>query len=132
MELVFGGAYQGRLEYAKSKYNLSGEDIFFCCDDRAELDLSKPAVYCIEKYLLACIRAGLDPAEEFDNIYDALADKILICTDISQGIVPVDRQLRAWREAAGRAMVRMAKDAQSVTRVFAGLPLTLKQTVRNL
>jgi hypothetical protein len=127
MELIFGGAYQGRLEYAKSEYNLTDEDIFFCSDDRAEIDISKPAVYCIEKFLLACIRAGLDPAEEFADIYDALADKIVICTDISQGIVPVDRELRMWREAAGRAMVRMAKDAQTVTRVFAGLPLALKQ-----
>lgn len=127
MELIFGGAYQGRLEYAKSEYNLTDEDIFFCSDDRAEIDISKPAVYCIEKFLLACIRAGLEPVEEFADIYDALADKIVICTDISQGIVPVDRELRMWREAAGRAMVRMAKDAQTVTRVFAGLPLALKQ-----
>mgnify|MGYP002767657785 CR=1 FL=1 len=47
-------------------------------------------------------------------------------TDISQGIVPVDRELRAWREEAGRAMVKMAEASQSVTRIFAGLPLTLK------
>ena len=126
MELVFGGAYQGRLEYAKTEYNLSDDDIFFCSEDKAEIDLSKPAVYCIEKFLLACIRAGLDPAEKFADIYDALADKIVICTDISQGIVPIDRQLRAWREETGRAMVKMAEDAQSVTRIFAGLPLVLK------
>ncbi len=126
MELVFGGAYQGRLEYAKSKYNLSDDDIFFCSEDKVEIDLSKPAVYCIEKFLLACIRAGLDPAEKFADIYDALADKIVICTDISQGIVPIDRQLRAWREETGRAMVKMAEVSQSVTRIFAGLPLLLK------
>ena len=126
MELIFGGAYQGRLEYTKSKYNLRDEDIFFCSEDRAEIDLSKPVIYCIEKFLLACIREGRNPAEEFKNIYDALEDKIVICTDISQGIVPVDKDLRMWREETGRAMVKLAKDAQSVTRIFAGLPLTLK------
>ena len=126
MELIFGGAYQGRLEYAKSKYNLRDEDIFFCSEERAEIDLSKPAVYCIEKFLLACIREGGNPAEEFKNIFDVLADKIVICTDISQGIVPIDKDLRAWREETGRAMVKMAEAAQSVTRIFAGLPLILK------
>lgn len=126
MELIFGGAYQGRLEYAKSKYNLRDEDIFFCSEERAEIDLSKPVIYCMEKFLLACIREGRNPAEEFKNISDALTDKIVICTDISQGVVPVDRELRAWREEAGRAMVKMAEVSQSVTRIFAGLPLTLK------
>lgn len=126
MELIFGGAYQGRLEYAKSKYNLRDEDIFFCSEDKAEIDLSKPAIYCMEKFLLACIREGRNPADEFKNISDALTDRIVICTDISQGIVPVDKALRLWREETGRAMVKLAKDAQSVTRIFAGLPLTLK------
>ncbi len=126
MELVFGGAYQGRLEYAKSKYNLTDEDIFFCSEDKAEIDLSKSALYCMEKFLLACIREGRDPAEEFGNIFNALTDKIVICTDISQGIVPIDKDLRAWREVAGRAMVKLAEASHSVTRIFAGLPLTLK------
>ena len=126
MELIFGGAYQGRLEYAQSKYDLRDEDIFFCSEDKAEIDLSKPAIYCMEKFLLACIREGRNPADEFKNISDALTDRIVICTDISQGIVPVDKALRLWREETGRAMVKLAKDAQSVTRIFAGLPLTLK------
>ena len=126
MELIFGGAYQGRLEYAKSKYNLRDEDIFFCSEDKAEIDLSKPAIYCMEKFLLACIREGRNPADEFKNISDALTDRIVICTDISQGIAPVDKALRLWREETCRAMVKLAKDAQSVTRIFAGLPLTLK------
>ena len=80
----------------------------------------------MEKFLLACIREGRNPAEELKNISDVLADKIVICTDISQGIVPVDRELRMWREETGRFMVKMAEASQSVTRIFAGLPLTLK------
>ena len=126
MELIFGGAYQGRLEYAKSKYNLRDEDVFFCSDESAEIDLSKPVIYCMEKFLLACIREGRNPAEEFKNIFDDLADKIVIGTDISQGVVPIDRELRMWREETGRAMVKIAEASQSVTRIFAGLPLTLK------
>lgn len=127
MELIFGGACQGRLDYTKTKYNLSDDDVFFCSSDRAEIDLTKPVIYCLEKFLLACIRAGREPAAELEQIYEAMADKIIICTDISQGIVPVDAELRRWREETGRAMVKIAADAQTVTRVFAGLPLTLKQ-----
>ena len=41
MELIFGGAYQGRLEYAKSKYNLRDEDIFFLKIDASKYKKSR-------------------------------------------------------------------------------------------
>ena len=126
MDLIFGGAYQGKLDYAKAKYNLSEDDIYFCSEDNARIDFSKRAVYGMEKFLLACIKEEKDPAQEFEKIYEDLADKIVICTDISQGLVPVEPKLRLWREETGRAMVKAAKGADTVTRVFAGLPLILK------
>ena len=30
MELIFGGAYQGKTQYAAEKYNLKDEEIFTC------------------------------------------------------------------------------------------------------
>jgi hypothetical protein len=35
MQLIIGGAYQGKLEYAKKTYNLKDEDIFECSLDGA-------------------------------------------------------------------------------------------------
>ena len=42
MELIFGGAYQGKTQYAAQKYDLTDADIFTCED----LDLD-PDARCI-------------------------------------------------------------------------------------
>ncbi|MFR6393894.1 MAG: bifunctional adenosylcobinamide kinase/adenosylcobinamide-phosphate guanylyltransferase [Oscillospiraceae bacterium] len=50
----------------------------------------------------------------------------MICTDVSCGVVPMDRVQRLWREEVGRTVCALARRADSVTRVFCGLPLRLK------
>ena len=56
-----------------------------------------------------------------------LSDKILICEDISCGVVPMDAVEREWREAVGRMNAMLAAKAERVTRLFCGLPLELKR-----
>lgn len=36
MKLIFGGAYNGKLDYVKEKYKVSHEQIFFCRDENIE------------------------------------------------------------------------------------------------
>ena len=67
---------------------------------------------------------GLDAREEFER--QAPAAVCLITDDISCGIVPLDDKERAWREASGRLLSFLAKRADTVTRVFCGLPLEVK------
>ena len=55
-----------------------------------------------------------------------LQDKILIVNDISQGIVPMERENRDWREMTGRAMLYISKEADEVYRVFCGLGSKIK------
>ncbi len=42
MILIFGGAYNGKIDFIKKKYDLKDEDIFFCKDE--SLDLSRIAI----------------------------------------------------------------------------------------
>lgn len=122
MILILGGAYQGKTDYAKQCFCLSDADIFTCHD--RQLDADCRCLSHLERYTLACVQAGLDPAEVTD--FEALQDKILLCDDISCGVVPIDAQTRAWREQTGRFLVQLSTRAQSVVRIFCGLPLTLK------
>ena len=46
---------------------------------------------------------------------------MLISTDVSQGIVPVDAVMRAFREMNGRLMLYLAEEAEQVVRVFCGI-----------
>ena len=119
MELIIGGAYQGKLEYALNKYSLSQEDV--CdCRNSSQPDFSKKIIYHFEAYVLTCMRSGKNP---LDGLSD---DSIIISDDISCGVVPIDAEIRAWREECGRALTAIAARSTSVTRIFCGLPAVLK------
>ena len=63
---------------------------------------------------------GVEPRLDFRE------DAVLISRDISAGIVPIDPEQRAWREDVGRYLASLAAKADTVTRIFCGLPQKLK------
>jgi len=123
MELIFGGAYQGKLDYVKDNYEYSR----ICdCTDGREPDFDADVIYGIEGFVMECAKAGKEARDIFKANEGLLADKILVITDTSQGVVPIDKDVRAFREMNGRLMLYLAKKADSVTRVFCGIGKRLK------
>ena len=51
---------------------------------------------------------------------------VVIATEVGGGVVPADARERAAREAAGRLNCLLSDRADTVVRVFYGLPLVLK------
>ena len=62
MILIIGGAYQGKTEYAKKTYGLQDADIFTC--ENTDIDPNARAIRHLERFALACVRTGKEPAEE--------------------------------------------------------------------
>lgn len=118
MIFIFGGAYQGKLEYAKKTF---GVKTVCDCSGGNPPDFSSDAICGIEGFVLDCVKNGRDAVEFFRCSRDAWQDRVLICTDVSQGIVPVEAHLRALREMNGRLMLYLAAEAEQVVRVFCGL-----------
>lgn len=125
MILVFGGAYQGKLEYAKEHWNFSDDDVFFC-EENLTIDLSKKVICGLEKFVYACACKGVETKDVLAEYDVPLDDKILIADDISQGVVPIEPDRRAWRESVGRTLLWLGKNADEVHRVFCGLGQRLK------
>ena len=125
MVLIFGGAYQGKLEFAKENFNFTEEDIFICTQEN-EIDWSKKVLCDMDQAFLRHVRDGKESREILADHLKELKDKILIVNDISQGIVPMERELRDWREMTGRAMLYISKEADEVYRVFCGLGSKIK------
>ena len=125
MILVFGGAYQGKLEYAKEHWNFSFDDVFFC-EENLTIDLSKKVICGLEKFVYACACKGVETKDVLAEYDVPLDDKILIVDDISQGVVPIEPDRRAWRESVGRTLLWLGKNADEVHRVFCGLGQRLK------
>jgi adenosyl cobinamide kinase/adenosyl cobinamide phosphate guanylyltransferase len=76
--------------------------------------------------ILTLTKEQQEAKEVFIRYNNLLQNKILILDDISQGIVPMDPILRQWREATGRAMLYLSKEAKEVYRVFCGIGEKLK------
>ena len=119
MDLIIGGAYQGKRDYAKEHFGLAESDIFTCTED-GNIDLNAKCIDGIEKYALWCVKNSEAPAENFRS------DAVIICRDVSSGIVPVDPVIRKWREEYGRYCQRLAKRSDTVTRMFCGIPQRIK------
>lgn len=119
MDIIIGGAYQGKLDYARRTYRLANEDVFVCTED-GKIDFSKRCISGLEEYILACVKSGREPETAFRE------DAIVICRDIFCGVVPVDPVMREWREATGRYLNVLSAKAKHVTRIFCGLPQKLK------
>ena len=130
MILVFGGAYQGKLDYVLDKFQLSEDDVYRCSRD-GEINLDCRVIYGLEEFVYWCTEKGLEAREVLAGRFDSEAndpylDKIFIACDVSQGLVPMDAADRAFREMMGRTLLHLAKEAEEVHRVFCGLGQRLK------
>ncbi|MFI3236584.1 MAG: bifunctional adenosylcobinamide kinase/adenosylcobinamide-phosphate guanylyltransferase [Lachnospiraceae bacterium] len=108
MILIFGGAYQGKTAYAAENF---------------------PNMKPINNYHTLVheqILAGINPSEYLLTHLEEYRDCVIICDDISSGIVPLDATMRSLREEVGRALSILSKESDAVYRIFCGLPLQLK------
>ena len=124
MILVIGGAYQGKLAYAME--NHPGKKVFHCDAGNPEMDLSADIINSIHLMALAQIRAGIDTLTYLHEKLPEIKGKIIICDDISCGVVPVDPESREWRETVGRCLGLISKNADEVIRVYCGIAGKLK------
>ncbi|MBK5253865.1 MAG: bifunctional adenosylcobinamide kinase/adenosylcobinamide-phosphate guanylyltransferase [Peptostreptococcaceae bacterium] len=126
MILIFGGAFQGKLEYVMEKYKLEDNQVFTCKGDKIEIDYSKKIIDNLEEFVYVCTKEGVEAKEILLENMGKLKDKIIICDDISQGVVSLDKTERAWREMVGRTMLMLGKESEEVIRIFCGLPDKIK------
>lgn len=101
--LITGPLYSGKTDYART----------LCAD---------PAQICTDAQTLAA------DCPDLEELADRLAGQyaVVTVTEVGGGVVPTDPAQRAAREAAGRLGCLLAARANTVVRVFCGLPLVLK------
>ena len=120
MVLIIGGAYQGKLDFAKNTFGIAEEDVHTCTG--AEIDFSKRCIDRIEEFTYA----HPDALSYFQAHREEWQNSILICRDIFCGVVPMGADLRAWRQDTGRLCQYLAGEAEQVSRIFCGLEQRLK------
>jgi len=107
MIFITGPLYSGKRDYACELLGCTPKELA----GRAAWDVQN----------MAAGRADLDALAD-----DLARREVVIATEVGGGVVPVDAEQRAAREAAGRLSCLLAQRAQRVIRVFCGLPMVLK------
>lgn len=126
MILIIGGAYQGKLDFAKRKFDIKDEEVFFCSRESSEINFEKRVIANLDEFVYACTASRRDPRRYLAENRSRFENSIIIVNDISCGLVPMDALDRAYREAVGRTTVYLGKEARSAIRIFAGLAKNLK------
>ena len=116
--LVIGGAFQGKRDFVKDKFEISSEEIFICDEDTTDIPRGFKCYEHVEKYVFACVKRDISPEPSFEK------GAVIIFDDIFCGVVPMDELLRKYREIAGRFVQQIAKNAD-VYRVFCGRGIKL-------
>lgn len=124
MILVFGGAYNGKLEFVKRKFKIRNEEIFFCKDEKLEYD--KRVICGLHIFTRACTINKINSLDLLKNNINMLKDKIIICDEINSGIVPMEKLDRIWREETGHGMQFLSKNSNLIYRIFFGIEEKLK------
>ncbi|MBQ9648742.1 MAG: bifunctional adenosylcobinamide kinase/adenosylcobinamide-phosphate guanylyltransferase [Oscillospiraceae bacterium] len=107
MIFIFGPLWSGKRAVAK--------ELLACGDAEFE----RRAVWDVQE--LVRERTDLEELAVELSRYDAV-----IATEIGGGIVPLDRGEREARERAGRLNCLLAERAETVVRVFCGIPKAVK------
>lgn len=144
MEVYFGGAFQGKLEYVLEKKGcLKVADGAGCSlKDIKEAQVLNHLHLYIKRLTYkegAAYNTTMDDtittdttaktmsaAEIINDIYEANPDIILICDEVGGGIVPLKKEDRIYRETVGRALCCAVKKSDRVERVMCGIGQCLK------
>ena len=124
MKLVTGGAYQGKLAYAKTLY----PDAEWTDGEVCPLQeiTSCRAVNHFHLFVRRWLEAGRTKEELIDLILAENRGIIIACDEIGCGLVPVDAFERGYREVVGRICTVFAGEAERVDRVICGIGTRIK------
>lgn len=106
MIFVIGPLFSGKKAFAMERLGCKEADLAADVQDMVTADMTEEH--------LAALAAELTKK------------KVVIATEIGSGVVPMEKEERAKRELAGRLNCLLAAQAETVVRVFCGLPMVLK------
>ena len=119
MKFITGGAYQGKLEYAKKLY--PGAEWTDGAGCSLQEILSCGAVDHFHIFVRRWLLEGKTPQELIRAIRDKNRDLIIVCDEIGCGLVPTDAFEREYRESVGRICTQLVEYADEVYRVTCGI-----------
>lgn len=124
MEMIIGGAFQGKSTYAQKCYpqikwssgwSVSEDELY-----RAQ------GILGFHEFIRREMKDGRDVKDLAGKLMEKNPDVILVSDEVGYGVVPVDSFDRAYRETVGRICTELASFSTRVTRVVCGIGTVIK------
>ena len=97
MEMIIGGAYQGKTEYARKQYpQLRWSDGGSVTEEEL---MNAQGVTGFQQYIRSELENGKDVSDLAEKIICKNPDIVLVSQEVGYGVVPVDAFDRKYREA---------------------------------
>lgn len=124
MEMIIGGAFQGKCSYARENYpeiewklgiEISEEEL-----------LSAEGVLGFHEYIRRELKQGKQVVGIAEKLIKNNPDIIIVCDEVGYGVVPSDAFSREYREVLGRICTKLAAASGKVTRIVCGIGTVIK------
>lgn len=132
MKLVIGGCFQGKLEYVLREETLENYLILdreLPSTEQLQEMIDHETIVIINhlhEYIRTELLCGKNPEKKIPEFINSVPNSIVISDEIGNGIVPIERFEREYRERTGRILVELAKQADEVVRVVCGMGQKIK------
>ncbi|MBR2284135.1 MAG: bifunctional adenosylcobinamide kinase/adenosylcobinamide-phosphate guanylyltransferase [Ruminococcus sp.] len=126
MILIVGGAFQGKTNYAVSRFSLSHSDVARGSECRLSDVLSARCVADYHQLVRRLLSEGSDPLIFTEQLCAENEAAVVIMDEIGCGVIPLEKSERIWREAVGRCGCMLAERADIVIRMICGIPTVIK------
>ena len=128
MRLIIGGTAQGKKEYVIRQLENQGQG--FCVVDENSQELTQipqeTQVLILDHLHLLIRKFGEEAASTFlsqtiEQCNASDRELIIICDEVGNGVVPLSKEERDYREHVGRIICSLAQEASTVERVICGI-----------
>ena len=124
MEMIIGGAFQGKSAYAKEAHPeitwQNGADL------GEEALMTAEGVLDFQEYIKKELKADRNVSGLAEKLWEKNPDIVLVSQEVGYGVVPMDAFDRKYREAVGRVCTGLAAKSSKVIRVVCGIGTVIK------
>lgn len=137
MRLFIGGYAQGKREYVSGRFPegqiLEATETSMVLRQLAEgreISFCSPLILAdFHLTVRVLLQAGWEKEtiwQQLENLAQCVEELLIISDDIGNGIVPLEKEERIWREENGRILCRIAQEAAEVERIVCGIAQKIK------
>ncbi|MCM1329926.1 MAG: bifunctional adenosylcobinamide kinase/adenosylcobinamide-phosphate guanylyltransferase [Ruminococcus sp.] len=126
MTMITGGAFQGKKNFAKRRFNIAENEILDGGKCGINEVFSAKCVTDFHMFVRRLIDEKIDVLEFTKKLCEKNSDIIIIINEIGCGIIPIEKSERIWREQVGSAGCIIAENSSAVVRICCGIPTIIK------